>query len=532
MTGLDVLHSRTRPDRAWSRGNIGEALPGLFTPLAWSVAGPAVDRGVRGGFRSIGVLSAREVFSSPDDPDLNISTIFYGYSASNLAVFRGFADRMPGVSAGKIERQLLGTVRPEVADAPTRRYYPRIAVKMPLGVALAPSRLRRARRYGHRWWADRLAELPGADLSAALAVLDAAERRFAHVMVLHTVVSMVASGLYEQLQALTEAARCSQHLPDLVTGYGGMEETRISALLWQVSRGATGLDEFLAEFGFHGPSAGQLASRMWREDPAPLHVLLTRLTAMSDTEAPRERERGQRARRTAAEATLLAGLPPLARLRARLMLRLARTFVPARETGKAGWLQMLDVARAACRRIGELHAAEGLIDTGDDVFFLVRGELAAPGADARARVAERRAAHRRCALLHVPFWWTGNLTLDEVTPAEADRPTRLSGLGAYGGRVEGNAVVAQDPADLDLGPDDVLVCHTTDPAWIPHFLTAAAVVIEVGGAMSHGVIAARELGVVCVVGIGDATRTIRDGDRIRVDGTSGTVEILQPARGA
>lgn len=70
--GLGVLHSTTRPDRAWTRGNIGEAVPGLFTPLSWSVTGPAVDLGVRGGFHTIGVLSRREVFSSPD-PDLNVA---------------------------------------------------------------------------------------------------------------------------------------------------------------------------------------------------------------------------------------------------------------------------------------------------------------------------------------------------------------------------------------------------------------------------------------------------------------------------
>lgn len=520
MTGRDVLHSRTRPDRAWTRGNMGEAFPGLFTPLAWSISGPAVDLGVRGGFRSIGVLSRREVFSDPD-PDRNVCAVFYGYAASNLAVFRGFADRMPGVSAGKIEAQLLGTVRPGAVDAPTRRHYPRIAVKMPIGVALAPSRLRRSRRRGHRWWTTAIQDLRTADLTTALAVLVEAERRFAHAMALHTVVSMVASGLYEQLQEIADP----DDLPDLVTGYGTMEETRIATLLWDVSLDRLHRESFLAEFGFHGPSSGQLAGRMWREDPAVLQPLLDRFATLPDDESPAVRENRQHSRRGDAERRLLAGVPLAGRGRARLLLRLARVFVPGRETGKAGWLQMLDVARAACRRIGEIHTAAGTLDTADDVFFLVRSELATPAA--RETITQRRKTYEHYATLRIPFWWTGNLEHDEVVPAEPSQPARLQGLGAYGGVVEGTAVVADDPADIDPGPRDVLVCHTTDPSWVPHFLSAAAVVIDVGGALSHGVIAARELGVVCVVGTDVATHVIRTGDRIRVDGTTGSVEILQ-----
>jgi pyruvate,water dikinase len=214
-----------------------------------------------------------------------------------------------------------------------------------------------------------------------------------------------------------------------------------------------------------------------------------------------------------------------------LLLRLAGVFVPGRERGKAGWLQMLDVARAACRRIGTIHAREHRLEHSDDVFFLVRSELEAPGPDVAARIAERRAAHARCARLRVPFWWTGNLDTRDVEPVEADRPASLQGLGAYGGAVRGRAVVAEDPSEIDLEPDDVLVCHTTDPAWIPHFLTAAAVVIDVGGSLSHGVIAARELGVVCVVSTGNATQVIRTGDQITVDGAGGLVTIHHHAGG-
>lgn len=525
--GLAVLHSTTRPGRAWTRGNIGEAVPGLFTPLAWSVTGPAVDLGVRGGFRTIGVLSRREVFSGPD-PDLNVAAVFYGYAASNLTVFRGFADRIPGVSANTVEQQLLGTVRADARDEPTRRYYARIMLKMPIGVLFTPGRLRRARRAGHDWWGEQIRSLPEADLSEALAVLAEAERRFARVMALHTVTSMLASAVFEQLEELAGSVGRRGDVAELITGYGTMEETRVAALLWRVARGTVPIEDFLAEFGFHGPSTGQLASRVWREDQTPLKGLLDRFAAMPEDASPSARERRQVRLRRDRERALLSRLPRRRRANARLLLRLAAILVPGRERGKAGWLQMLDVARAACRRIGTIHTRDGGLEQPDDVFFLVRPELAAPGPDAATRVAERRAAHARCARLRVPFWWTGNLSPEDVEPVRSDRPGSLRGLGAYGGSVTGRAIVAEDPSDIDLEPDDVLVCHTTDPAWIPHFLTAAAVVIDVGGSLSHGVIAARELGVVCVVGTGNATQVIRTGDRITVDGASGLVTIAHP----
>ena len=523
-TGAPVLHSLTREDRAWSRGNIGEAVPGLFTPLSWTVTGPAVDLGVRGGFRSIGVLSRREVFSAPD-PDLNVTAIFHGYAASNLAVFRGFADRMPGVSANTIEQQLLGTVRPDARDAPTRRYYPRIMLKMPLGVALTPARLKRARAEGHRWWTEQLETLPTTDLAGALDVLARAERRFALVMALHTVTSMLASGVYEQLQELAGSVGLAERVSDLVTGYGTMEETRIAGRLWEVAHGELPLESFLAELGFHGPSTGQLASRVWREDPAPLAALIDRFASMPEEASPTARERHQMLLRTRTEHDLLRRLPRFQRARARLLLRLAAVFVPGRERGKSGWLQMLDVARAACRRIGVIHAEQGRLADPEDVFFLVRSELAAPDPEVGIRVAARRAEHEACSRAHVPFWWTGNLSEADVAPVAPDRPESLRGLGVYGGVVRGRAVVAEDPADIDLDSGEILVCHTTDPAWTPHFLTAAAVVIEVGGALSHGVIAARELGVTCVVGAGSATQVIRDGDQLTVDGTTGLITI-------
>ena len=105
----------------------------------------------------------------------------------------------------------------------------------------------------------------------------------------------------------------------------------------------------------------------------------------------------------------------------------------------------------------------------------------------------------------------------------------LIGLPVSAGTVEGRARVILDMAEADLEPGDILVTAYTDPSWSPLFVAIAGLVTEVGGLMTHGAVIAREYGLPAVVGVEHATRLIRDGQRIRVHGTDGYVEILPPA---
>lgn len=101
----------------------------------------------------------------------------------------------------------------------------------------------------------------------------------------------------------------------------------------------------------------------------------------------------------------------------------------------------------------------------------------------------------------------------------------MRGIGIVGDRVTGRARVVQEPDAADLEPGDILVCVTTDPSWTPLFMLADALVIDTGGAMSHGAIVAGELGVTCVINTVTGTRDIPDGATITVDGSSGLVAI-------
>jgi pyruvate,water dikinase len=116
---------------------------------------------------------------------------------------------------------------------------------------------------------------------------------------------------------------------------------------------------------------------------------------------------------------------------------------------------------------------------------------------------------------------------------ELEARTRVIGIGVSAGVAEGTVKVVLDACELiDLELGDILVAPTTDPSWMSLMLVAGALVIDVGTTASHGAIVARELGVPCVIGTEIGTRTLRTGDRVRVDGATGVVDVLARAAAA
>jgi phosphoenolpyruvate synthase/pyruvate phosphate dikinase len=145
-------------------------------------------------------------------------------------------------------------------------------------------------------------------------------------------------------------------------------------------------------------------------------------------------------------------------------------------------------------------------------------------ADPQAVVGERKAARIRYGELEVPDSWSG--MAQPARPA-ASRADRIDGTPASPGVVEGTARVVLDPIEAVVEPGDILVARETDPSWASLMFLASGLVADVGGLMSHTAIVARELGIPCVVNTGSASRTIATGDRIRIDGTTGCLEVLQ-----
>lgn len=142
-------------------------------------------------------------------------------------------------------------------------------------------------------------------------------------------------------------------------------------------------------------------------------------------------------------------------------------------------------------------------------------------------VSKRKAEHERHRKLTPPRVLTSDGEIVAGAYKRADLPAgALVGLPVSAGVVEGRARVLSDMADAELEAGDILVTTFTDPSWTPVFVSIKGLVTEVGGLMTHGAVIAREYGLPAVVGVENATRLIKDGQRIRVHGTDGYVEIL------
>lgn len=527
-SAADPLHTSDAGDSWWSTTNLSEAFPGVLTPLDWSVIGPAVERGTRGALVAIGALPSAEA-DVPDAPADRAFGVFHGRIASRIDFFHRVGALMPGTTPDAVVAQIFGSVPEGLVSCPSRGRYPIIAVRFPATFIAAPRRTRAMRVATRAWWRAEVMAMGRRDLTAARAAFRAAIVRMTENLTTDgTLLLAGAQPIYDQLTRLANASGVDPSA--LMRGAGSHEETHVVADVWDASRGLLSLPTLLERHGFHGPNEGTPSGHSWREDPQPLRDLIAAFRALTDDADPRLVDaRGQEQRR-AAERELLAGLGRVHQSTARLVLWLAKTYLPLR--GKAARTQAIDVVRAAARQIGTCLERDGVLDDAGDVMLLTTPELAGPlYADAAELVRIRRQQleiHRRFDL---PGTWRGQpqpVPLDAATAGgDGAGLCELTGVGASAGTVEGPVRVVHDPSQLgELVEGEILVARTTDPSWAAPMFISGGLVVDIGGPLSHAAIVARELGVPCVMGTEMGTTALRTGDRVRVDGSTGTVEIL------
>jgi rifampicin phosphotransferase len=148
-------------------------------------------------------------------------------------------------------------------------------------------------------------------------------------------------------------------------------------------------------------------------------------------------------------------------------------------------------------------------------------------------IAERRSVHdRENRRRQVPrVLVSDGRTFYEGLGSEADSGDVITGSPVSPGVADGIVHIIFDPRGAQLAPGEILVCPGTDPAWTPLFLAAGGLITEVGGMMTHGSVVAREYGIPAVVGVHQATTRLKDGQRIRIDGTAGKIMILDEEKG-
>ncbi|WP_342000132.1 PEP-utilizing enzyme [Microbacterium sp. LWH7-1.2] len=291
---------------------------------------------------------------------------------------------------------------------------------------------------------------------------------------------------------------------------------------------------FLARYGHRAVAEIDLGMPRWGEDPAHLFGVLSGYLRL-DTDAATPAQHFAAGARDAEAMidTLVARARRRSRLRAAAVgfcLRRTRALVGMREMPKFLIITAMRRARAELVDIGAELAAAGRIADPGDVFFLdfEEAKRAAAGIDMRATVRERRDRYgTELRRRHVPRMLLSDGTEPEAVGdgSAADQPGALRGTPASAGTVTAPARVILDPVGARLEPGEILVAPSTDPGWTPLFLTAGGLVMEMGGANSHGAVVAREYGIPAVVGVARATDTITTGVEVTVDGASGVVTI-------
>jgi phosphoenolpyruvate synthase/pyruvate phosphate dikinase len=338
--------------------------------------------------------------------------------------------------------------------------------------------------------------------------------------------------------ALLDVADVIRARPEVVAFLRGVEDDDFLDELPKIEGGSEARDAlqaYLDRYGMRCVGEIDITRPRWSERPTTLvPVILDNVRNFEPGAAEQRFEQG-RQRAQQKEQDVLARLRTLPdgdqkADETKRMIDRVRTFIGYREYPKYGIISRYFVYKQALLAEAERLVRADVLREKEDVFYLTFQEfhdvVRSNKVDDQL-VRQRRDAFRSYHALTPPRVLTsdgealsGAYRRDDV-PAGA-----LTGLPVSAGTVEGRARVILDMAQADLEAGDILVTTFTDPSWSPLFVGIAGLVTEVGGLMTHGAVIAREYGLPAVVGVEQATRLIQDGQRIRVHGTDGYVEIL------
>lgn len=561
---------------SYTRANSGEVLPTPASPLGQQFSWErGICQGWADGYARSGSYSRDEF----DERYPDTVGFFGGYMYINLSNVRMQGVRSPVVTVEQLDLAFFG----DHPDVPVYRSHPADerpdltdAVMAHLGWVMTTTHWDEIDRERDETKALRrsrpdLATSSDAELVAYARSTQPMLRKLFESHTISSSSSGIAPGILFQIgQAIGDPT-----IPmKLVAGIGDVDSAEPSYAMWDLSRmirasaalsaafdaGVEGLvqrlasldgddvraflaafDEFLVEFGSRGPNEWEISSDTWETRPEIALAAIDRVRFQSDEESPRLRNR---ARATEREQLTGEVRTKVAALGEELAGQFEAALVAAhqlafRERTKTNIIRAVHEGRTVFRELGRRHHEAGQIADPDHVFMLLNRELedyiTHPGAYAEL-LAERYRRWLQLWELEPPFFivdgqvpslrsWTRKGQRQVATLGAGDL---LQGVPGCPGSFEGRARVVLDPADPgDLEPGDVLVSPLTDPAWTPLFMAVGAVVVNVGGQISHAIIVSRELGLPCVVSATDATNSIPDGARIRVDGDTGVVTILE-----
>ncbi|SDM33779.1 PEP/pyruvate-binding domain-containing protein [Allokutzneria albata] len=535
ITGLapevEEWNDSLKGEYLWTGGNLGEAVPDVMTPITWSFVRvfihEAMSASAMPGFDLVGNIGGRFY--------MNLTPIYSLIDALRVKSLRGavegvFGKLPPGLDVPKVKVLRWEMIRRLVPTAIGVRLRARANLKgMRPFLASAQQRCEQLRaRIAATASAGELAELYEREVAPHLVtasrMLEAAGRQ-GGVSLLRT---------RDALRAMVGDVDAEA----MLTGVNADGELASMGLLMGLNRLARGeitRDEFARAYGHRGPHEFEISIPRPGEDPGWIDA---QLASLHDLRAGTETLLARQEQAREAAWTRFAQRYPGKEAAMRERVRRWNGVVRDRESTRSEVIRAFWVLRAFVVRAGELTGH------GDDVFYLHLDELLEllrGNASGLERVAVRRATHEQYAALPPypalivgrfdPVRWAADpnrrADLYDARGTTVPVSDTVTGFPGAPGVVEGTVRVLTGPEQGQrLQPGEILVTTLTNVGWTPMFPRAAAVVTDMGAPLSHASIVARELGIPAVVGTGNATMRLRDGDRVRVDGERGKVDLL------
>lgn len=545
----------------FTRCNVGEMMPGAVSPLCFSICARGIDVGWQDNMIALGIREKR----SSENVYIAMS---HGHLFINLSEGARFSTAVTGADPDRQSLAICGRLVPEVVAPPVpplRVRLPR-ALKQVWSIVRAQPRIRRMEKLVAVGAID-----VGEDSLQTWTNIDDEMESLYESYALHLTVSSGAGALAPILLSLLAKGGepSSEHhaaVGHLLSGADGVESAdiaegarrilealersdapeafsdwgvdRVTEWLGSPASGEAGraYTQYLARHGHRSLRELDVRQPEWAHDPTPLvRSLQSQLRGRRAAErAPTETHAADtNAAETNAGANN-ADLFPVDLGRLRWIIPIAHAAVRNRERSKSLLVATTVHFKRAYRALGEQLTSEGRLADPDAVFFLRHEELGqlvgeAPGHALADEAVERRVAMEYQAQLRFPEVSVGHPE-PEPPPVVTGADHLVTGKPVSRGTVEGRARVVRDLVEAEaLEPGEILVASITDVGWTPYFAVIAGLVTDVGSAVSHGAVVAREYGLPAVLNTGNATAVLRTGDRVRLDGDRGVVEILERA---
>lgn len=535
----------------YTRANVGEVFPDPVAPATRSLLLFESELGWRDAYIRMGAFETNEF---PDD-EFCILGVAGGYCYLNASVMRVFGERAPGLSWKAIDEQFFGAqpgipdyveqpgdIRPDLTEQ----------LEQTFGWVFSITDVDQLDRLNdHKARTiDLRASRPDFSSMSDLELWEYAEALFPFHRELfqeHIYVTTLTTVPVGVIQTVATAVGRPDLIMPLIAGVGQVDSAEPSYAMWELSRldptsdeFASGFEQFRLDFGSRGPNEWEARSPTWDTHPNIALAAIDRMRLAGEEADPRAHQQQRASERAEAAETLLSIVEADPATHGQLAAAIAASgaWLPARERTKTNNIRLIQEVRVPLRELGRRFVERQVFDEIEDFGLVLNEEMEevfGPTPEGLTeRVRERRSTHSQLAEREPEFVFADSPSDPSSWPKRDDVEVEplaagdsIQGLPGCPGVSEGVARVVLDSSDpTALGPGDVLVAPSTDPSWTPLFVPAGGVVVDVGAALSHAIIVSRELGIPCVVSATNATRRIRDGARVRVDGNTGVVTVL------